>query len=366
MENKTLNNFYARLKKEGILKAILFALAVSFAVLLVTAGICWFTDFSGYWLCIVLFVLSFGATMPLIYHFRFRPTKKYVAKRIDKLGLDERMLTMVEFEDRDSYIYRRQREDAEKTLQKYNSSLIKFVLSTSLIVCASLISFFGVSMTTVYGLSQANILPSGKELVNIITAKPATEYTLVYRLSEKQQEFATLYSASCPEGATEITITVKEGENGEVILPVANKGYVFVGWSDGYNGVYRTDKDVQGRVIVTAIFEELNYNIDDDDTPGSNKGSDDTGADSQPPADPGDNENNNDNTDTKGDPSDPIGPAGDQYKNDQYVFDGKTKYTGAPYKDALDTAVDEVSKSTGVDEDAKKGVLDYFDVIGKD
>lgn len=362
MENKTLNNFYARLKKEGIIKAILFALAVSFAVLLVTAGICWFTDFSGYWLCIVLFVLSFGATMPLIYHFRFRPTKKYVAKRIDKLGLDERMLTMVEFEDRDSYIYRRQREDAEKTLQKYNSSLIKFVLSTSLIVCASLFFFFGVSMTTVYGLSQANILPSGKELVNIITAKPATEYTLVYRLSEKQQNFATLYSASSPEGATEITITVKEGENGEVILPVANKGYVFVGWSDGYNGVYRTDKDVQGRVIVTAIFEELNYNIDDD-APDNRNNSDNTGSDSQPPADPSGKGNNNP---LQNPSEDPTSPAGDQYKNDQYVFDGKTKYTGAPYKDALDTAVDEVSKSTGVDEDAKKGVLDYFDVIGKD
>ena len=362
MENKTLNNFYARLKKEGIIKAILFALAVSFAVLLVTAGICWFTDFSGYWLCIVLFVLSFGATMPLIYHFRFRPTKKYVAKRIDKLGLDERMLTMVEFEDRDSYIYRRQREDAEKTLQKYNSSLIKFVLSTSLIVCASLLLFFGVSMVTVYGLSQANILPSGKELVNIIAAKPATEYTLVYRLSEKQQEFATLYSASCPEGATEITITVKEGENGEVILPVANKGYVFVGWSDGYNGVYRTDKDVQGRVIVTAIFEELNYNIDDD-APDNCNNSDDMGGDSQPPVDLSGKGNDNPLQNPSEGSTD---SAGDQYKNDQYVFDGKTRYTGAPYKDALGTAVEEVSKSTNVDEDAKKGVLDYFDVIGKD
>ncbi len=365
MENKTLNNFYARLKKEGILKAILFALAVSFAVLLITAGICWFTDFSGYWLCIVLFVLSFGATMPLIYHFKFRPTKKYVAKRIDKLGLDERMLTMVEYEDQDSYIYRRQREDAEKTLQKYNSSLIKFVLSTSLILCASLISFFGVGMTTVYGLSQADILPSGKELVNIITAKPASEYTLVYRLSAKQQEFATLYSKSCPEGATEITITVKEGENGEVILPVANKGYVFVGWSDGYNGVYRTDKDVQGRVIVTAIFEELNYDIDDD-TPGGGKGSDDTGADSQPPADMDSDGNNNNPSDPFLEPSDPNGPSNSEYENDQFVFDGKTDYSGAPYKDALDTAADEVSKSTGVDEDAKNGVLDYFDVIGKD
>lgn len=365
MENKTLNNFYARLKKEGIIKSVLFALAVSFAVLLITAGACWFADFGGYWLCIVLFVLSFGATMPLIYHFKFRPTKKYVAKRVDKLGLDERMLTMVEFEDQDSYIYRRQREDAEKTLQKYNSSLIKFVLSTSLIVCACVIAFFGVSMTTVYGLSQADVLPSGKELVRTITAKPAAEYTLVYRLSDKQKEFATLYSASCPEGATEITITVKEGDDGEVILPVANKGYVFVGWSDGYNGVYRTDKDVQGRVIVTAIFEELSYNLDDD-TPGGGSSSDDTGADSQPPADPSDNNNNNNNDPSKDPSDDPVSPSGDQYKNDQFVFDGKTKYTGAPYKDALDTAVDEISKSTGVDEDAKNGVLDYFDVIGKD
>lgn len=365
MKNKTLNDFYARLKKEGIIKAILFALAVSFAVLLITAGACWFTDFGGYWLCIVLFVLSFGATMPLIYYFKFRPTKKYVAKRVDKLGLDERMLTMVEFEDQDSYIYRRQREDAEKTLQKYNSSLLKFVLSTSLIVCACVISFFGVGMTTVYGLSQADVLPSGKELIGIITAKPATEYTLVYRLSAKQKEFATLYSASCPDGSDEIVLTVKDGDDGEIILPVANKGYVFVGWSDGYNGIYRTDKNVCGRVIVTAIFEELDYFLENDVWDETK--SDDTDTDGRLPTEkPDDGDGDGDGAPLPNPSDDPSGPDNSTYQNDQFVFDGKTDYTGAPYQDALDTVVEEISKAPDVDDDAKSGVLDYFETIGKD
>lgn len=356
-KHEILNEYVGRLKKEALLKAFLSALAVGFGALLAMSIICWFTEFGGYWIYPVAFAVPFGAAMPLFYFFVFYPSEKYVAKRLDQLGLDERILTMVEFGDQDSYIMKRQREDAVATLSKFNSKLVKFALSAALIAVPAVVVPAATAMTTVDALSKAEVIDSGKDLIAKLN-EDKTKFDLVYKISDTQQGFGVLYSASNPDGGEEIKLTVGRGQDGEAVMPVAAKGYVFRGWSDGVGSVIRQDTAVQGKIVVTAIFEELDLaftdnRASDEDLP-RELSKDGDSSNPSDPAPPSDKEGSND-------PNDPTNPA--LYQSQQYVFDGQTDYGGAPYQDAYDTAMGELNESGGADGDSKGIASDYFDAI---
>jgi hypothetical protein len=67
-------------------------------------------------------------------------------------------------------------------------------------------------------------------------------YSLIYENSENGKLIG------------ELEQTVLAGENGKRVIASANKGYVFVGWSDGEYGATRTDKNVYADVKVHPIF----------------------------------------------------------------------------------------------------------------
>ena len=88
--------YRSRVVKEGILKAVVCGLIVGFAVLIVTALAFWFAGVPwGLWLSIALFAAATGASVPALYFLKFKPTAKAIAKRIDQLGLEERMTAHV-------------------------------------------------------------------------------------------------------------------------------------------------------------------------------------------------------------------------------------------------------------------------------
>ena len=88
--------YRSRVVKEGILKAVVCGLIVGFAVLIVTALAFWFAGVPwGLWLSIALFAAATGASVPAFYFLKFKPTAKAIAKRIDQLGLEERIITMM-------------------------------------------------------------------------------------------------------------------------------------------------------------------------------------------------------------------------------------------------------------------------------
>ena len=359
--NQILSDYVKRLKKEAFLKAFLVALSISFAAILVTALVCWFTEFSGYWIFAIAFAVPFGAALPLFYFFVFYPTEKYVAKRLDKLGLKERILTMVEFSDQDSYIYQRQRADAIAKLGGMNSKLVKIALSAALIAVPAVAVPTAVTMTTVYALSEADVIMSGRELVGYVN-RDTTAYEVIYKIPDTQQGYGLLYSASNPEGAEEIALTVGRGADGEAIMPVAAKGYVFVRWSDGVGDFIRTDTSVQGKIVVTAIFEEVgldygNDNLEDQEGPATPPGN------GKPSDDPRQLPQDNDRQPPQ--PSNPEAQPGGGVDGGENVFDGQTDYTGAPYQDGYDTSQSELGQQNGMDDMGKDLAGGYFDGINK-
>ena len=88
------------------------------------------------------------------------------------------MLTMVQFEGKeDSYILRRQREDALAAISKISSKLIKFAIPVAMVVAVSVSAGLGIGMTTVSALSAKGVIKGGNEIIEDMTTPelPETE-----------------------------------------------------------------------------------------------------------------------------------------------------------------------------------------------
>lgn len=288
MENKKLfEKYHSRLVWEGFFKALICGLIVGFFVNFVVAFIMWFVEFPGLWLSIGIGIAAVAASTPIFYFAMFRPTTKQIATRIDRLGLEERILTMHELENDDSYIAMRQREDAKAQLKKaeseekkikFNIFTKKFFTSTK-IVAATLAVVLGVSMTTVTGLHDAGIIGSGKDITgeiidNIIKGEPVI-YDITYggevELPDEEGNGSGSYidfedaewdleagGGGYFVGQTEQN--VESGETSENILAVGSGGengdWAFSGWSDGNEDPSRSDI-VTDTTDVTASFDKL-------------------------------------------------------------------------------------------------------------
>jgi len=74
---------------------------------------------------IVVAVALFVLVLLTAYFLRFRPKKKEVLKRIDALGLEERVITMEELKNEDTVIAKKQRQDATEHLAMLETSSLK-------------------------------------------------------------------------------------------------------------------------------------------------------------------------------------------------------------------------------------------------
>ena len=254
---KLFKEYYSRLAKEGFLKALFGGLIVGASVAFVAAFTFWFLGVKQYWISLILLVAAAAVTTSILYYKKFRPSTKAIAKRLDELGLEERMLTMTQLEGDDSYIAMRQREDALQAMNTLNPKLVKMMISASVIVTLSVTCAFGLGMTTVSGLSAEGIIPSGKELVAGMFGEESDAET--FELTYGVQANSKNEAGGVVEGKT--SQRVAAGEDGETVIAVPEEDWVFVAWSDGVMEAARTDENVSGHIEVYAIFERL-----DDDT----------------------------------------------------------------------------------------------------
>ena len=119
------------------------------------------------------------------------------------------------------------------------------------------------------------------------------------------------------------TQKVYADEDALAVMAVPDAGYIFVGWSDGYDDAYRVDYRVNTDIEVYAIFEEA-VDIDPDDNDDNNPEPDD-----MPPYYGGDNGGDRTPTD---EPSDDAGGA---WNESDTWLDGATDY-GPDLGDAIE------------------------------
>ena len=117
MTSQLYLKYHKRINRESVIKSLLLGLIVGAAVLLATSFLAWMTNPDFLWLAVIAFVLVTAGFTPLFYYKKYKPTTKAIAMRVDALGLEERLLTMAELEGDDSYLAKRQREDALRAME---------------------------------------------------------------------------------------------------------------------------------------------------------------------------------------------------------------------------------------------------------
>ena len=334
-QKKRFSNLDSKLFREAILRSALWGVAAGAVVAFAAAVACWFLEASLLWVALAFLLAASAFAGVLFYFTTFHPTIKANAQRIDRLGLDERAITMVEFENDNSYIAQRQREDALEKMAKVEPKQLKIKVSRLAIVlcCLSLLLFAG--MATVEELSTRGILPSGIEVWRtIFPPEPLPKYTIKYEASK----------GGVLIGETEQT--VEKGSPGEMVTAVADEGYAFLCWSDGVETPYRVDENVSRSFSVSAVFiqiDDFNDAGDDEDQPDDVPGG-------------GDGDQKTDN------PSAPP-PSGDEkYVEVNQVIDGQTYY-----RDIIDEyyqqALEYLKNDENIPDHIRKIIERYYSTI---
>ena len=414
MTSEVFKKYYKKIGRESILKALLCGLTIGFSLMFVCIAASWLAGFkAGIYIGLGLFVAATAIATPLFYTFRFRPTTKKIAQRIDTLGLEERILTMAELENDDSFIAMKQREDAINAMKSVSSEMLKIAVSVPLIAAVAISATLGTGMTV-----AAAVAPDGgKNFVDSLKEKQTYDITytvegkgwvidftkkenaaLIAAMKERarqreidkangkevtedetlpgtfQSRLGIVYTASDEtaqatmvlDGAnyedTAYTFEVTEGEEfGVKLMALPQKGYVFVGWSDGVTSPYREDMEATATKTVTATFEKVtdwvNSGKGDGQDPGEEPGDADSGNGSSGSAGGGSGDGNNNNTSNSNGEGSKAAPA-------NQVIDGKTYY-GDVFEEAYREMLERMKDNNSLSEAEKKAISDYLDSIRK-
>ena len=349
MDSKKLfDKYYSRLAREGMLKALLCGIVIGFAVDFVVALVTWLIPGLDFGFAIALGAgIIVGVIAAIIfYHKAFKPTTKKIARRIDSLGLEERLITMTELENDESYIAMRQREDAKAKLNEVNSKSIKFVIARSLIIAAVVVGVLGLSMTTVNALAGTGVIPDPNPFI----PDDVRDQTVMVSYIVDNDE------AGWIDGDTDQVIYV--GDKTTEVTAIANEGWAFVEWEeDKSTNPARFDSNITGDMVFTAVFVELS------DGNGSNGDGDKDPGDVEPDNEP----SNKDNSDIppEGPPSNEPpteNKPGDQdvkYLPSNQIKDGKTPYQN-DFEDDYNAAMEKLLSDGNLTAEEKAMLEEYF------
>lgn len=347
--NKHFKQYNSKLTAEAILKSALCGLATGFAANFITALATWFAPIDGLSISlVVLFAVTLIAT-PIFYFARFRLSDMTSARRLDSLGLEERLITMVEYDNDDSVIARIQREDAKRVLGTVDKKQIKFKVSKSIVAVLICFAILGTGMTTVNALSELGLMPGGDEIIDSVIEDQLTVYVKVSYVAE---------DGGIIEGDEEQVVPL--GTDAATVTAVADEGYMFKEWSDGSTDPTRTDRGINEDVVFTAVFIEVDDN-DDGDGDGDGDGEGDEPSDA--PSDSDESQNNSSSS-----PSDPgdssTGPmGGGSYEPNNQIIDGETYYRELleQYQDQAGEWISE--DGNGLTDEMKEIIKKYLGIV---
>ncbi|MCL2675081.1 MAG: hypothetical protein FWE84_00590 [Firmicutes bacterium] len=288
--NGPFKKHYSRLVWEGILKALIFGLIVGFAAGLIFS-VCSFaangfatvsnfvsiasTALKTSLIAAGCLVGATALTAPLFYFWLFRPKAKQIAERVDRLGLEERLITMIDLEKDESYIAMIQREDAKAKLGTVSGRRLKlavFMLVPVIAVSAVALAF--ITMTTMSALSVQSPIewhrhdPREKKKEDPPDDKEYTYWWVEY-----------LVSGGGYIDGDEFQVVV-DGENATKVTAIAFEGFGFAYWLSGWEEPVKHDLDVREDRVDIAFFYPLSEDAEDDgdgdqDQPLPNEGGED-------------------------------------------------------------------------------------------
>ena len=304
---KQFEKYHPKFKQEAWIKSLLSGLSVGFAAAFVAAFVTWFLPSNGLLIILAALVVATLVSTVIFYGKKFRPTVMTDARRLDRLGLEERMITMVELQAEESCIAQCQRQDAQAALTNIDKSQIKMEIPSRISWTAAVAGVLCCAMTLISILSAMGLFIRGDELMEqIIPDEPDVYIAVTYIVDE----------GGYIEGETDQLILY--GEDAEPVLAVADEGWAFIGWDDGNLNPYREEMGVVQEVTYTAQFAPLGEDGMADDSDAG----DERSPDASEPGNKGEQEGD-------GDPSedgDPGNEAGGKYDEWNHIIDGEIYY----------------------------------------
>lgn len=400
MEN-VLIEFKKKAKKQNIIKAGLCSVAISLLFNIPFLIAFWIMDYKyKFIICAGIFIVGVSVLFPVLYFKKFKYTEIQLAKRIDDLGLEERVLTMIELKDNNSFIAKKQKEDTLNVLKtveandlkgKYKKQSFLSIFSTalaSLVIALSLMFPNIKEIIIAHGEPKYTIEVSAEGLGFVIDYSKYENQSLINAVSKKQEQdqidkinnkeivelkqFPTAFSNRISvnyrcfedidatmvlDGANfeDISYRIKSDET-HILMALPYKGYVFIGWSDGCVSPFREIDNYFTDLI--ALFDEVSSVGEDlpdkQKEPGDKDGSDGGESDGIGPEGNGTGKTNND--DNWGDGA--KGSLANQ------VINGETYY-GDIFNQSYQEAVERIKNDTNLTDAQKKAITDYFESIRK-
>ena len=296
MKQKKFVKFEGRLRNEAIMKSALGGIAIGAVAAFAFAAVAWFMEFSGLVAALCVFAGAALISGAILYFTVYRPSVIQNARRLDRYGLEERLVTMVDLDGEESYIAKKQREDAMQALKNLDAKRVKYRIPLTIVAVAFALTVMFGEMIALEALSEEGLVPTGVETwLKVFPPAPLPEYDVEY--------LADIGGSIMGETEQEVT----HGQSSEKVLAVADEGYMFLCWNDGETNPSRIDTDVQRNISVRAVFIEV---IDDEDD------TEDSDEPSDAPGDSGQGEESLDNNES----------GGDKFKEVNWVIDGQTYY----------------------------------------
>ena len=348
-----LKAFRARIALGGLLKASVFGLIAGFGCMLAFGLLDWLLEWRLFWVGILIGVgvgVILAAVLFLVF---FRTTEKGVARRVDDLGLKERVITMNELRGDDSVIARLQREDTLACLNTVKAEMISVAVALPLVIAAVVLGVCGVGVTVVSALSADGVVPPLGEILPNEPPAPVS-YEVEY----------TVQGEGLIDG--EIFQNVLQGEDATPVHAEAEDGWVFVGWLESPDDALESASGEPDRVdlcivsdrVVVAVFMESDEDDSERDDQDMENGSGEEDDASDTP-----------NDSPQQEPQQTPNPNESQTSGGAYTDNDKYLNNNAYYEDFYDQeynqAVDELSNNDEVDDDTKDFVGDYYHTIGK-
>lgn len=281
---------HSRMVKESIVKSAILSFLVGLSAAIIIAVSTMFIDFNGLWIALGACFGLTAAIMPVLYFVKFRPSEKSVAERLDRMGFDERMVTMMELAGNDSVMAQIQRNDAQSVIaaaaEKNGGApgslsaaqkRAAVGLTTKNIIIGSIVLAIAIVSLVLTGLPP-------KQVKGLFV--PPTMYSIKigagdygYLVIESNgyvynDKYSAFYNMSIKEGGSsekvvvtardDIITTETDAETGEKYD--VRHAYMFVGWSDGYydkyNAASRYEENVRNGNKVNALYEEIELEKD--------------------------------------------------------------------------------------------------------
>ncbi|MBP5308657.1 MAG: hypothetical protein J6Z34_05950 [Clostridia bacterium] len=349
-----LKKYRARLVKEAILKALSVGLLIGFASLIVSGFTIWMTGYKQFWISFVIFAVITAAAFALFYFFRFKPSNYYVARRVDALGLEERMITMNEFQGETDYIFERQREDAVSSVAKINVTLLKITIPLALLIILPLVFVLGTGATVLSALSATGVIRPGEEII-----REAEE-----QRTKKYYEVTYLVEGNGMVLDEEVQI-IEEGKSTTPVMAVAEDEWAFMMWSDGSEDPVRYEPTVFENMKITAYFVPATgdspFQGEGDKSKEGDQASDQPGKGQ--PGDEGEGEGENPSENANDQPGGNAG--GGKYDPANQIIDGETYYGGDVFQDYYGYVNEALSQDATTDKGEKDYIDDYFKTIAE-